>query len=262
MRAPAKSPTGPWVYVVVGLIPMLGLALYMSVESQPEAATPAPESAPVHVNAGTDVQVRQTAPHAAASAATSGPLAVRTSADVDPTEIFELGFGGGLVINRDLGDRLQAVAALLNEDPRHAVRYEAALKRNLPPADAAKAMGLLRSYQAYENETRQYMSQHGFTGSLEAIDAMYRYRQARLNHHFTADSARDLFGDQLTISRVRLMASVVEADSTLSSEQKAARLGDLYAQVPPAARDQVRVAPAAGGASAGTNTKPSPTSTQ
>lgn len=158
-----------------------------------------------------------------------------TGATLDAARLFELGFAGGLVIDRDTRAVIEAVLNSMPEQPteQDLQRLERTLREGLPREDAERAIQLFSSYRAYTADVRQQMEPLGVPGNLQEMNAFFDKMESIKRRHFDDATAQALFGAADMHARVSMEAMFVEQDASLTPEQKKQRLDELRAQLPP-----------------------------
>lgn len=131
----------------------------------------------------------------------------------------------------------------VGEEPQARVRerLQAWLRSNLPPLAAREAMNLLDRYLAYQ-QARGEMGQGGQgTATNGSADASLDLLQQRFDalrvlrqQHFSPAEAAAFFGDEEAEDRYTLQRLGVLRDASLSPADKAQRLKQLAASLPPA----------------------------
>lgn len=173
------------------------------------------------------------------SAATGSPSAVlvadASGATLDAARLFELGFAGGLVIDRDTRAVIEAVLNSMPEQPsaEDLQRLERTLREGLPREDAEKALKLFGSYRSYTADIRQQMEPLGVPRNLQEMNTFFDQMESIKRRHFDDTTAQALFGAADMHARVSMEAMFVDQDPSLSLEQKKARLDELRAKLPP-----------------------------
>jgi lipase chaperone LimK len=171
-------------------------------------------------------------------------------ATLDAARLFELGFAGGLVIDRDTRAVIEAVLNSMPEEPsEHDLqRLERTLREGLPKDDAEKAIKLFSSYRGYTADVRGQMEPLGIPGNLQEMNTFFDQMEAIKRRHFDETTASALFGQHDAHARTTMEAMFVEQDASLSAEQKKERLDALRAKLPPDQQSLIPQ-PTAGGAS-------------
>lgn len=164
------------------------------------------------------------------------PPATAEAADARPdvARLFELDAAGHLVIDADTGVALEALIGDLPEQPSplDVRRTEDALRKGLPAREAAKAIGLLRSYRAYVAEVESQVAPGGIPQSLGEVDALFDRMAALRLKHFDRATAEALFGTHDAYARYTMQTTFIEQDGSLSGPVKQDRLDRLRAQLP------------------------------
>lgn len=170
----------------------------------------------------------------AASAAWPVMVSDAMGLTLDASRLFELGFAGGVVIDADTRASLEAIINSMPEDPSAAdlERLERTLRQGLPREDAEKAFELFKNYRAYTAEVRREMEPQGIPANMGEANAMFDQMEAMKRRHFGEATATALFGQHDANARITMEAMFVEQDSSLTPEQKKARLDALRARLP------------------------------
>ncbi|WOB09341.1 lipase secretion chaperone [Piscinibacter gummiphilus] len=171
----------------------------------------------------------------AAAASSSVMVADASGATLDAARLFELGFAGGLVIDRDTRAVIEAVLNSMPEHPSAAdlQRLERTLREGLPREDAERALKLFGSYRDYTADVRQQMEPLGVPRNLQEMNAFFDQMEAIKHRHFDTATAQALFGAADMHARVSMEAMFVDQDPSLTLEQKKQRLDELRARLPP-----------------------------
>lgn len=175
---------------------------------------------------------------AASGAGGAAPWVVTVSdamgATMDASRLFELGFAGGLVIDKDTRASIEALLNSMPEDLSDAdlARLERTLRQGLPKEDAEKALKLVTDYRGYTQDIRDEMQPKGIPNNMQEARAFFDQMEAVKRRHFDAATANALFGQADNYARLTMEAMFVQQDSSLSDEQKKAQLDALRAQMP------------------------------
>jgi lipase chaperone LimK len=164
------------------------------------------------------------------------PPATTEAADSRPdvARLFALDAAGRLVIDADTGMALEALIGDMPEQPSplDVRRTEDALRKGLPAREAARAIGLLRSYRAYVAEVESQVAPGGIPQSLDEVDALFDRMTALRLRHFDRATAEALFGTHDAYARYTMQTTFIEQDGSLSGPVKQDRLDRLRAQLP------------------------------
>ena len=196
-----------------------------------------------------DMVASQTSPGAGAStgthhagaapAAPANPNAAVTVTDsmgatLDAARLFELGFGGGLVIDRNTLGSIEAVVNSMPDPPseQDLARLERTLREGLPKDDAEKAFKLFKDYRSYTTDVRQEMMPKGIPSTVAEAHKFFDEMDAVRRRHFDDATANALFGKDDHYARLTMVASLVEQDPKLSAEQKKEQIDALRNQLP------------------------------
>lgn len=184
------------------------------------------------------------------SASSTGAVTVvdALGGKLDAARLFELGFGGGLLIDRDTRAVIEAVLNSMPDEPteQDLARLERTLREGLPKDDADKAIKLFTDYRTYTTAVQEEMQPLGIPGNLQEANVFFDRMDALKRRHFDDATAQALFGQHDTHARITMEAMFVEQDGSLTPEQRKERLDALRARLPPEQRSLI---PAPGGAS-------------
>jgi lipase chaperone LimK len=153
---------------------------------------------------------------------------------MDASRLFELGFAGGLVIDKDTRASIDALLKAMPENLSEAdlARLERTLREGLPSDDAEKAFKLVRDYRAYAQDLRDEKPPEGIPTNLQEARFFFDQMEALKRKHFDAATANALFGQADTAARLAMEAKFVQQDDELTAEQKKGQLDALRAQLP------------------------------
>jgi lipase chaperone LimK len=223
------------IAIALGAVLVVGAILYAN--WVPDAAAPqAPGAGP---SAGA------TAPGGGSAGPGVGPRSDDPSSTVivsdamlgnlDASRLFELGFAGGLVIDRDTRSAIEAVLNSMPENPsdQDLQRLERTLRNGLPHEDAEKAIKLFTDYRSYTREVTTQMQPQGIPRNLEEANAFFDQMEQVRRRHFDDATANALFGPYDAYARATMTASFIAQDESLTLEQKKERLDAIRAQLPP-----------------------------
>jgi lipase chaperone LimK len=220
-----------WV-AIAGALGVIALAYWLF--RTPAAPAPNTEAAARNAASGQ----RLPASGARAGSGSASPWAVTVSdamgTTMDASRLFELGFAGGLVIDKDTRASIEALLNSLPEDLSEAdlARLERTLREGLPKEDAEKAFKLIRDYRSYTQDIRDEMQPKGIPGNMQEAKAFFDQMDAVKRRHFDAATANALFGQADTYARLSMEAMFVQQDNGLTAAQKKAQLDALRAQLP------------------------------
>ena len=153
---------------------------------------------------------------------------------LDVARLFELDSAGHLIIDGDTGVALEALVGDLPEQPSplDVQRTEDSLRKGLPAREAAKAIGLLRSYRAYVAEVESQVAPGGIPQNLDEVNVLFDRMAALRLKHFDRATAEALFGTHEAYARYTMQTTFIEQDPSLSGPVKQDRLDRLRAQLP------------------------------
>ncbi len=209
---------------------LLGVAVaYWSGGDRSDAAPPPAEDA--LASPAAPVLVAQRAEGDEPEPAPTG--AEPTDARPDVARLFELDEAGHLVIDADTGVALEALVGDLPEQPSplDVQRTEDSLRKGLPAREAAKAIGLLRSYRAYVAEVESQVSPGGIPQNLDEVNALFDRMSTLRLKYFDRATAEALFGSHEAFARYTMQTTFIEQDPNLSGPVKQDRLDRLRAQL-------------------------------
>ncbi|MBL0728033.1 lipase secretion chaperone [Piscinibacter sp. HJYY11] len=155
--------------------------------------------------------------------------------NLDASRLFELGFAGGLVIDRDTRSAIEAVLNSMPENPsdQDLQRLERTLRQGLPREDAEKALKLFTDYRAYTRDIATQMQPQGIPRTLQEANAFFDQMESIRRRHFDESTASALFGPYDAYARATMTASFIVQDASLTPEQKKEQLDAIRAQLPP-----------------------------
>ena len=153
---------------------------------------------------------------------------------LDAARLFDLGFAGGLTIDRDTRAALEALSTALPDQASEVdmQKLESALRRGLPPEDAEKAIKLFHDYRGYQADMKLELPALGVPESQEASDAYFDRVAQVQRKHFDDVTAKALFGQDIQNARLGSLASFINRDSGLSPAQRKEQLDALRALLP------------------------------
>jgi hypothetical protein len=161
--------------------------------------------------------------------------------DIDPASLFDIGYSGGLVVDKHLLTKLDGVVATLPDNPsaEDLAKLEHKLRQGLPREDADKAIKLVHSYRGYSHDMRSEIMRLGVPQTQEAAAELMRRMQAVQSRHFDPATAQAMFGQSNVASNLTMQAAIVSQDNQLSAAEKKQRLDALRAQLPPEQRELI-----------------------
>jgi lipase chaperone LimK len=223
-----------WLFVLLAL----GVAAVGWFWLSPATPDPQPnEPAPAVVGNAGGVASPSRAAASGGSGSQDGAVTVSdaSGATLNAARLFELGFAGGLVIDRDTRASIEALLNTMPENLSEAdlARLERTLREGLPKPDAEKAIKLINDYRSYTEDVRTEMQPKGIPTSLEEARAFFDEMEAVKRRHFDDATAMALFGPDDAYARATMEAMFVQQSTTLTPEQKKAQLDELRAKLPP-----------------------------
>lgn len=150
------------------------------------------------------------------------------------TRKFAVDDRGELVIDERTPSQLDAALSKTGRriEPDQLVRLQAEVRSELSGKAGEQAAELIGRYDSYRRALEDEMSRSlprdpdELYASLNAVIALRR-------QHFDAESADRMFGKEEAYSRYSIGVMRIEADQTLSAEQKAAKIEALRQELPP-----------------------------
>lgn len=220
-----------WWVALAGALGLVALG-YWLLQSQAEPE-PAPEAAAAAARAAA-AGGRQAASGAGGAAPWVVTVSDAMGSTMDASRLFELGFAGGLVIDKDTRASIEALLNSMPEDLSEAdlARLERTLREGLPKEDAEKAYKLVTDYRAYTKDIRDEMQPKGIPNNMQEARAFFDQMEAVKRKHFDPATANALFGQADHYARLSMEAMFVQQDGSLTDEQKKAQLDALRAQLP------------------------------
>lgn len=160
---------------------------------------------------------------------------------------LEADAAGHLKLTRGVRNVFDYFLSTVGEDSLAHVRARlvAYITSHLPPTAAREAEALLDHYLAYEQDQGQAAAQAGSAATaltLDAVSQRFDTLQALRAKHFSAAERAAFFADDEALDRYTLARLRVLQDSSLTSAEKARRLSELTAGLPPAMRADQTVA--------------------
>ncbi|HET7794663.1 MAG TPA: lipase secretion chaperone [Rhizobacter sp.] len=160
---------------------------------------------------------------------------------MDAARLFQLGFGGGLVVDADTRASIEALVNALPPEPsaQDLERLERTLRAGLPKEEAEKAYKLVNGYRSYTREVQREMMPLGIPQTREQAAAFFDQMDSVKRRHFDGATAQALFGDDDRYARLSMEASFVQMDGALSPDQKRQAIEALRAQLPADKREMI-----------------------
>lgn len=182
----------------------------------------------------------------ASAAVGSGPSAQVGLSDasgltLDAARLFELGFGGGLLLDRDTRASIEALINSMPLEPSaHDMdRLQRALRAGLPYEEAERAYKLISSYRSYSRDVQREMLPMGIPKNQEEARQLYDRMDAMKRRYFDEPTANALFGADERYARLTMEAGFVQQDATLTPEQKTQAIEALRARLPAERRELI-----------------------
>ncbi|MBX3621831.1 MAG: hypothetical protein KF891_17815 [Rhizobacter sp.] len=204
-------------------------------------ADPAPADA-----AGGPVPAGGAAGRMAPGAVGNGPSAQVSLSDasgltLDAARLFELGFGGGLLLDRDTRASIEALINTMPLEPsaQDMDRLQRVLRAGLPYEEAEKAYKLISNYRSYSRDVQREMLPMGIPKNQDEARQLYDRMDAMKRRYFDESTANALFGADERYARLTMEAGFIHQDATLSAEQKAQAIEALRARLPAERRELI-----------------------
>lgn len=220
-----------WLVLLAGTV-VVGVVVYVLMRA-PSQADQTPASLPAATGVA-GAGARSVVPGASGAEPLAVTVADAMGATLSAARLFELGFAGGLVIDRDTR---ASIEALLNSMPeelseKDLARLDRTLREGLPKEDAEKALKLVRDYRGYTKDVREEMQPKGIPDNLVESMALFDQMDAVRRRHFDVATANALFGPYDGYARITMEAMFVQQDAALTPEQKNLRLDALRDKLP------------------------------
>ncbi|AKJ30237.1 lipase secretion chaperone [Caldimonas brevitalea] len=223
-RPPRRSSAGALLAaVLLGTAVVLG-AVVWTVQTDlatPEAAAARHDARAAHQPTGAGLPL--------------APPLLEQAGRLDASRMFELGYGGGLVVDQRTRAALDIVLGELGAQPDQAdlAAFERQLRGSLPSEEADKVLELLHRYRDYRKDVQQASAAAGMPASLGEVRTLLERTTALRRQHFDAAAGEALFGEQEAEARLALARAEIESDPRLSEREKLARLQALQQQQQP-----------------------------
>lgn len=160
---------------------------------------------------------------------------------------LEADAAGHLKLTRGVRDLFDYFLSLIGEEPLLTVRARllAYIHAHLPPTAAAEAAALLDHYLAYKTAEGQAAQQAGGNANaltLDAVTQRFDTLQTLRTQYFSVAEREAFFADDEALDRYTVARLKVLQDTSLSPADKARRINELTANLPPALRASLSVA--------------------
>jgi lipase chaperone LimK len=161
------------------------------------------------------------------------PERARSLRGTDIDGALRVGPDGELVLGPDVVAFFEYFLAATGEESDAVIRarIEAAIRERLDGPAEAEALALLDKYLKYREAGRNMAAPPG-SDPLARIEAVKKLRR----EHFGEEAASQLFGEEELEGEVAAERSRVMKDPSLSPEERDAKLAELEAKLPEAAR--------------------------
>jgi len=153
---------------------------------------------------------------------------------LDAARLFDLGFAGGLTVDRDTRATLEALSTVMpDESPQADIdKLEATLRQGLPQEDAEKAIKLFHDYRSFQADMKRELPEMGLPETPEASKAYFDRVAQVQRRHFDDATVNALFGQDVQGARLATLGAFINRDTNLSPNQKKDQLDALRAQLP------------------------------
>lgn len=189
-----------------------------------------PVDAPEAASGASAIVVQRVATTATRNAPTGrAPTTIEEAA-----RLLELGAAGDLSVDMHTRSALDVLLASLGPEatPEAFQKLEEALRRSMPGEAATQAIALVRRYDAYHRAADGLAAQQAAPSTLEELKALQEKTLALRRQHFDEVTARALFGAEEEQTRIDMAMNAIQADTSLSEQEKAARIGALRESTP------------------------------
>ncbi len=171
------------------------------------------------------------------------PVSISAAAGLtmDAARLFELGFGGGLMLDRDTRASIEALINTMPPEPsaQDMQRLQQALRAGLPFVEAEKAYKLISNYRSYSREVQREMLPMGIPKNQDEARLLYDRMDAMKSRYFDEATANALFGADERFARLTMEAGFIEQDLALTAEQKSQAIEVLRAKLPVERRELI-----------------------
>lgn len=153
---------------------------------------------------------------------------------MDVSRLFQLGFGGGLQVDRQTREALDTLLLTLPEkpSPEELQKLEYTLRQGMPKEEAERALKMFQGYRSYQVDMRAQGNELGIPSNAQAVDDYFVKVAQIQRRHFDDATASALFGQEMQQARLVMMAAVIDQNQNLTLEQKKEQLDALRAQLP------------------------------
>ena len=154
--------------------------------------------------------------------------------ELDASRLFELGFAGGLAVDKETRATLGTLLMAMPDEPsaQDIEKLEWTLRNGLPKDDAEKAINMFHGYRAYLGDMKTEAPQLGIPESPEAAAAYFDRVAQVQRRHFDDTTASALFGQEMQEARLVMQASFIHQNTSLDAEAKKAPLRSVRAHLP------------------------------
>lgn len=151
---------------------------------------------------------------------------------------------GHLRVVRGVRNCFDYFLSLVGEEPvpRVRERLQAYVRHQLKEPAQSEALDLLNRYLNYRTAVEQLAQQGGAAASGSGIDALRAHldQQRRLRQQmFSPTEHAAFFGDEETLGNYSVASLLIMQDGSLNAREKAARIHQLNATLPPAVQEAI-----------------------
>ncbi|MCM5678250.1 hypothetical protein M8A51_01765 [Schlegelella sp. S2-27] len=162
-----------------------------------------------------------------------------------PAQLFEIGFGGGLIINADTRRAIETLLMNMSAGPSadELERLRAALREGLPFDDAEEVMKLLGNYREYSADMSRQLHQMEAPQTSQEVNEYFERVESIQRQHLGETTAAAFFEQEMLLARLSMQTVLINHDPHLDDTQKQAQIAALRARLP--AHQQNLLPPAA-----------------
>ena len=160
---------------------------------------------------------------------------------LDAARLFELGFAGGLALDRDTRAAIEALINTMPLEPsaQDMDRLQKALRTGLPYEEAEKAFKLISNYRSYSRDVQREMTSSGIPRNQEEARQFYDRMDVMKRRYFDESTANALFGSDERYARLTMEAGFIHQDAALTPEQKVQAIEALREKLPAERRELI-----------------------
>jgi len=239
-RLPSRSPLAIAIVAVAAGIAaaavfMLRAPATEEMAASPRMSTSAPQLSDA-ISANPFARGEATAPQAATPAHVPTPPAVATAET--GTGVFRADSNGVLLLDDATRMRLDILLSHLSKSatPHELQTVEAEAVAGLPAAAVQQALHILRTYIAYTSAQEDLAAAHASGPAVKSEEMLERLATLR-RRHLGLDVAQALFGKQEQQERYGLQIAALDADTTLTAQEKLTRIEAMQQALPDGATE-------------------------